>query len=114
MKEEIQAFATGAGELSYAWQIEFGDRQEHHEVHPCLSHVEDGSIQESTITTTVEVSSVAFRTNADAIQPGSVGQLSTTGDIFYQVTVKKVFPSDGFDEVVGEARRTLDYGINPP
>ena len=114
MKEEIQAFATAAGEQSSAWQIEFGDRQEHHETHPCLSHLEDGNIQETTITTTVEVSNVTFRTNTDSIEPGSVGQLSTAGDIFYQVTVKKILPSDGFDEVVGEARRTLNYGINQP
>jgi hypothetical protein len=111
MKIELQAFVTGSGDLSSAWQIEFMDRQEQIETHQCWKHAEDLSSQETTISITVEVFKVTFRTNAGAIAPESVGQLSTPEDKFYQVNVAKVSPLDGFDEIEGIARRTLDYGI---
>ena len=114
MKEERQAFATESGELAAAWHIEFGDLQEHNETHPCWNHAKDGGRQETTITVAVEVSKVAFRTNISAIQNGSIGQLSTAGERFHQVTITNVSTSDGFDEVIGLARRTLDYRIKEP
>ena len=103
---EREVFVIPDGESFFASNVEFGPFERHRETRQGTLY---GTTRQIIWRFTVETAQVSFRLPLGAIREGVRGQLSTSGDKFFEVTVVSLEAKDDHLLVLGEARRTFDH-----
>jgi len=106
---EREVFVLPDGDSFFASSVEFGALERHRESTPATFHERDGTTRPITVHFTVETAQVSFRLPCGSVREGMRGQLSTAGDIFFEVTILSVQATDEHLVVSGRARRTFDH-----
>jgi hypothetical protein len=104
-----EVFIPANGEMFYAWDVRFTSPEERRESCPCAYHDRDGTVRKGKVHYTLESANVSFCAPAGSIGVGQQGQLSSTNDQFYDVTVASVQPAGQHLLVSGEATRKFAY-----
>jgi hypothetical protein len=102
-----EVFVQSNGELFSAWDVEFTQVEQHRETAPCTYYEPDGSVRKGTMVFTIETAQVSFCASVGAVRVGLQGQLSSTEDRFYEVTISSAEPEQEHIRVVGKATRKV-------
>jgi hypothetical protein len=105
MQREVFILATGKSFL--AWDVRFGPPQQHVQSGPATQHEDDGSTQNGKAYVTVETAEVEFCACRGSLDVGQSGQLSSTGDEFFGVTILTVQAAGDHDLITGRASRHI-------
>jgi hypothetical protein len=95
------------GELFSAWDVQFSHVEQHRETAPCTYHERDGSVRKGKVFFTIETAQVSFYACVGTVRVGLQGQLSSTDDRFYEVTISSAEPEEEHLRVVGKATRKV-------
>ena len=102
-----EVFVQSNGELFSAWDVQFGQVEQHREAAPCTYHEDDGSVRKGKVFFTIETAQVSFCASLDTVRVGLQGQLSSTDDRFYEVTILSAEREQDHLRVVGKATKTV-------
>jgi len=93
----------------FAWNVQFSETERRRESCPCTYHEKDGSVRKGLVQYTLESASISFCALPGTIRVGHQGQISSTDDQFYDVTVSSLEPAEGHVLVGGQATRKFAY-----
>lgn len=96
-------------EMFYAWDVRFKDVEQRRESSPCKYFERAGVFRSGKMYYTLESATVIFCAPPDSIKVGQQGQISSTDDHFYEVTVSSLEPAGGHIVVCGHATRKFAY-----
>src|SRR5260221_4925264 len=96
-------------EMFYAWDVRFTAVEQHRESSPCRYYEPEGVFRKGKMYYTLESAEVVFLAPPDSIKVGQSGQLSSTDDQFYEVTVSSLQPAGDHILVCGHATRKFAY-----
>ncbi len=106
MQREVFILPTGQSFL--AWEPRFGVPQQHVETAPASDQKPDGStIRNGTAYVTIETADVKFCACSGSLAVGQKGQLSSTGDEFFEVMISAIESAGDHDLVAGHASRQV-------
>ena len=106
MQREVFILPTGRSFV--AWEVRFGVPQQRVETAPATDQERDGStIRNGTAYVTVETADVKFCACPGSIAVGQKGQLSSTGDQFFEVTISAIESAGDHDLVAGHASKQV-------
>src|SRR5262245_57167931 len=111
MQREVYVLPNGDSFL--AWNIKLTALKQSRESAPCLIHGRDGSVRNGTVRFTIESADVSFCTFPHSLQVGQQGQLSSTDDKFFEITVSSFEPIEDHVIVFGNASRRFGYERDP-
>jgi hypothetical protein len=107
---EHEVFIPSNGEMFYAWDVRLTVLEQRRESCPCTFHERDGTVRKGKMYYTLELGKVSFRASPGTVAVGHQGQLSSTNDQFYDVTVSSLQSEEEHVLVSGEARENLTMG----
>jgi hypothetical protein len=102
-----EVFVQANGEVFSAWNVEFTRSQQHRETVPCTYHERDGTVRKGKVFFTIETALVSFCACVATFRVGVEGQLSSSDDRFYEVTISSVEPQGDHARVSGKAQRKV-------
>jgi hypothetical protein len=108
---EREVFILPNGTSFTAWQVRFGERRQHIESVPCTYHESERISRNGTVHITVESAEVSFCACPDSsFQVGQKGQLSSSEDQFFDVSIGSIEPAGDHVIVCGKASRKAKFG----
>jgi len=105
MQREV--FIVPTGQSFIAWEVRFGVRQQRVESAHATDQKSGSTIRNGTAYVTLETAEVKFCSCPGSLAVGQKGQLSSTGDEFFEVTISAIESSGDHDLVAGHATRQV-------
>jgi hypothetical protein len=106
---ERETFVLPTGVSFVAWDLRFGTPQRHVETKPVTHHERNGTVsRHGTARETIETAPVKFLACQGSIHSGQKGQLSSTGDQFFDVTILSAEALEEHALITGQASRVVD------
>ncbi len=106
---EREVFVLPNGESFSAWDVRLEAREERHKSRPCFHEQPDGTRRYGEVRFKVESARVSFCAQPGTVHVGQRGQLSSSGDLFYNVRVSFIELAEGHVVVTGDATREFDH-----
>lgn len=103
MQREV--FILPTGQSFVAWEVRFGVRQRRVETLPATDQKHDSNARKGTAYVTIETADVTFCTWPGSLAVGQEGQLSSTGDEFFEVKISAIESGGEHDLVGGHASK---------